>query len=71
MAIGTRKDRERQEVLWLSSTEIRATAAHPFYQRLNELLAQADDAIDMRLEKWALSPRAARVVVLYHPLNNL
>jgi transposase len=38
MAMGTRKDRERQEMLWLSSTEIRATAAHPFYQRLNELL---------------------------------
>jgi len=38
MAMGTRKDRERQEMLWLSSTEIRSTAAHPFYQRLNELL---------------------------------
>jgi hypothetical protein len=71
MAMGAWKDRARQGVLWLSSTEIRATPAHPFHQRLNELLAQADDAIDMRLEKWALSPRAARVVVLYHPLNNL
>lgn len=38
MAMGTRKDRERQEPLWLSAAEIRATAAHPFYQRLNELL---------------------------------
>ena len=38
MAMGTRKDRERTEMLWLSATEIRATAAHPFYQRLNELL---------------------------------
>src|SRR6516225_4726074 len=38
MAMGTRKDRERQERLWLSATEIRATAAHPFYKRLNELL---------------------------------
>jgi transposase len=38
MAMGTRKDRERQEMLWLSATEIRATAAHPFYKRLNELL---------------------------------
>lgn len=36
--MGTRKDRERQEMLWLSATEIRATAAHPFYKRLNELL---------------------------------
>jgi transposase len=38
MAMGTRKNRERQEKLWLSATEIRATAAHPFYKRLNELL---------------------------------
>ncbi len=38
MAMGTRKDRERTEMLWLSATEIHATAAHPFYQRLNELL---------------------------------
>ena len=38
MAMGTRKDRERTEMLWLSATEIRATAAHPFYERLNELL---------------------------------
>ena len=36
--MGTRKDRERQEKLWLSATEIRATVAHPFYTRLNELL---------------------------------
>jgi transposase len=38
MAMGTRKDRERQEMLWMAATEIRATAAHPFYVRLNELL---------------------------------
>lgn len=38
MALGTRKSRERQEMLWLAATEIRATAAHPFYKRLNELL---------------------------------
>jgi transposase len=38
MAMGTRKDRERQEPLWLSATEIRTPAAHPFYARLNELL---------------------------------
>lgn len=38
MAMGTRKNRERQEMLWFSASEIRATAAHPFYTRLNELL---------------------------------
>lgn len=36
--MGTRKDRERQEMLWITASEIRATAAHPFYVRLNELL---------------------------------
>jgi len=36
--MGTRKDRERQEMLWMAASEIRATAAHPFYVRLNELL---------------------------------
>jgi transposase len=38
MAMGTRQDRERQEMLWMAAAEIRATAAHPFYVRLNELL---------------------------------
>jgi transposase len=38
MAMGTRKDRERQEMLWMAVAEIRASAAHPFYVRLNELL---------------------------------
>src|SRR5215813_5879253 len=38
MAMGTRKDREPQEMLWLSATEIRTGVAHPFYARLNELL---------------------------------
>ena len=38
MAMGTRKDRERQEELWLPAADIRATAAHPFYKGLNELL---------------------------------
>lgn len=36
--MGTRKARERQEMLWMAASEIRATAAHPFYVRLNELL---------------------------------
>src|SRR5215813_12745729 len=38
MAMGTQKDREPQEMLWLSATEIRTGVAHPFYARLNELL---------------------------------
>lgn len=41
MALGTRKQRERQESLWVAVEEIKGSAAHPFYARLNELLDQA------------------------------
>ena len=38
MAMGTRKKRERQEGLWVASSEIVGTPAHAFYDRLNEIL---------------------------------
>jgi transposase len=38
MALGTRKQRERQESLWIAKQELSASAAHPFYERLNGLL---------------------------------
>ena len=38
MALGTRKQRIRQETLWIAQQELPASAAHPFYTRLNELL---------------------------------
>ena len=38
MALGTRKQRERQESLWIATEELPVSAAHPFYGRLNELL---------------------------------
>ena len=38
MALGTRKQRERQESLWVAKQELPASAAHPFYERLNGLL---------------------------------
>lgn len=41
MALGTRKNRERQESLWVAVEEIKGGAAHPFYKRLNEILDQA------------------------------
>jgi transposase len=40
MAMGTRKKRERQEDLWVASSEIVGTPAHAFYDRLNEVLKQ-------------------------------
>ena len=41
MAMGTRKQRERQEALWYGS-ELPVAPGHPFYCRLNEVLKKAD-----------------------------
>src|SRR5947208_8229167 len=41
MAMGTRQKRERQEALWYGS-ELPTAPGHPFYSRLNEVLAKAD-----------------------------
>jgi transposase len=38
MALGTRKQRERQESLWIASEKLPTSPAHPFYGRLNALL---------------------------------
>ena len=38
MAMGKRKQREKQEGLWIAHTELASAPGHPFYQRLNELL---------------------------------
>jgi transposase len=40
MAMGTRKNRERQEPLWYG-TELPGAPGHPFYNRLNEALDKA------------------------------
>src|SRR5215472_15928690 len=39
MAMGKRK-RERQSTRWVTTTELPTAASHPFYRRLNELLAE-------------------------------
>ena len=38
MAMGTRKQREKQEGIWIAHTELASAPAHPFYQQLNEVL---------------------------------
>ncbi len=38
MAMGTRKQREKQEGIWIAHAELASAPAHPFYQKLNELL---------------------------------
>lgn len=40
MAMGTRRKRERQEDLWVVSSEVVAAPAHAFYDRLNQILDQ-------------------------------
>ncbi len=41
MAMGKRKT-ERQNELWVATTDIPGTPGHPFYRRLNQLLAAHD-----------------------------
>ena len=38
MAMGTRRRRRRQERLWVGHQELAKGPAHPFYDRVNELL---------------------------------
>lgn len=38
MAMGTREKGRRQEELWVPASQLPVSAAHPFYQRLNQLL---------------------------------
>src|SRR5476649_278736 len=38
MAMGTRKQREKQEGNWIAQVELASAPGHPFYQRLNGLL---------------------------------
>ena len=41
MAMGKRKRCARQQTMWVATTDLPTTAAHPFYDRLNRIL---DDA---------------------------
>ena len=50
MAMGTRKRRERQQQLWVASSDIVRTPVNAFYDRLNEILNRRD--IDRRVEHW-------------------
>lgn len=50
MALGKRK--REQQGLWIATTELPKSPGHPFYRKLNELLAEAkfDDWIEKRCE---------------------
>jgi len=48
MAMGTRKQRERQEELWIASSDMVRTQGHAFYERLNTILDEHE--FDRRVE---------------------
>jgi transposase len=52
MAMGKR--RQRQEALFISAAELPKSAGHPFYQKLNQLLAEAkfDEWIEHRCKRY-------------------
>src|SRR5437879_6416360 len=54
MAMGTRKQREKQEDIWIAHTELASAPGHPFYQRLNELLEAEgfDQFVELRCAKF-------------------
>ena len=54
MAMGTRKQREKQEGIWIAHTELAAAPGHPFYQKLNELLEAEgfDEFVEGRCTKF-------------------
>ena len=54
MAMGTRKQREKQEDIWIAHRELPSAPGHPFYQRLNELLEaeKFDEFVEKRCAKF-------------------
>src|ERR1700694_213815 len=54
MAMGTRRQREKQEGLWIAQQELASAPGHPFYQKLNELLEaeRFDEFVENRCGKF-------------------
>lgn len=52
--MGTRKQREKQEGIWIAATELASAPAHPFYQQLNEVLEaeKFDEFVEKRCAKF-------------------
>jgi len=40
--MGKRRRRARQETMWVATVDLPRSAGHPFYQRLNQVLDDAD-----------------------------
>ena len=54
MATGTRRQREKQEDIWIAHSELASAPGHPFYQCLNELLEAEgfDELVEGRCAKF-------------------
>ena len=52
--MGTRKQREKQEEIWIAHAELASAPGHPFYQKLNELLEAEgfDEFVEGRCAKF-------------------
>ena len=48
MGVGRKKDREKQQDLWVAANEIVTTPGHVYYERLNTVLAA--EKFDERVE---------------------
>jgi transposase len=49
MAMGKRKQRLKQSTIWVATSDLPRTVAHPFYERINEILDRA--GFDQHVEK--------------------
>ena len=52
--MGTRKQREKQEGIWIAHADLASAPGHPFYQKLNELLEAEgfDEFVETRCAKF-------------------
>jgi transposase len=59
MTMGTRKDQEQQEEMWIPQTSLTKGASHPFYQRLNQLLEESrfDEFVEGRCRRFYAEKR--------------
>ena len=57
--MGTRKDQEQQEELWVPHQALPQGASHPFYQRLNQLLEESrfDEFVEGRCRRFYAAKR--------------
>ncbi len=57
--MGTRKDQEQQEEMWIPQASLAKGASHPFYQRLNQLLEESrfDEFVEGRCRQFYAAKR--------------